>query len=366
MPDNYPFTKLVRSLPSTVPFLGPETLERRRGRTFRARIGANESAFGISPLAQKAMSEAISRISWYNDPDNFDIRNGIADHLGIPPENVGIGAGIDDLLGLVVRIFIEQGEHIVTTLGAYPTFHYHLAGFGHQAQTVPYRDGRNDLQALSDLANRTSARMVYLSNPDNPAGTWHTATEIEAFASSLPSDCIFILDEAYIEFAPEDAAPLILPILPCTIRMRTFSKVYGMAGARIGYTIADSEIISSFEKVRHHFGVNRLAQIGALAALSDRAFVNRVITSVEEGRAEYTALGEELGLPALPSATNFVTFDAGDAQRAAGILGALQDLDVFVRKPGVPPLDRCFRVTVGTAEERAFFAEALRKIVGSH
>ena len=95
--------------------------------------------------------------------------------------------------------------------------------------------------------------MVYLSNPDNPAGTWHTATEIEAFASSLPSDCIFILDEAYIEFAPEDAAPLILPILPCTIRMRTFSKVYGMAGARIGYTIADSEIISSFEKVRHHF-----------------------------------------------------------------------------------------------------------------
>ena len=119
---------LKGSLPSTVPFLGPETLERRRGRTFRARIGANESAFGISPLAQKAMSEAISRISWYNDPDNFDIRNGIADHLGIPPENVGIGAGIDDLLGLVVRIFIKQGEHIVTTLGAYPTFHYHLAG----------------------------------------------------------------------------------------------------------------------------------------------------------------------------------------------------------------------------------------------
>ena len=139
-----------------------------------------------------------------------------------------------------------------------------------------------------------------------------------------------------------------------------------MAGARIGYTIADSEIISSFEKVRHHFGVNRLAQIGALAALSDRAFVNRAIASVEEGRAEFTALGEELGLPALPSATNFVTFDAGDAQRAAGILGALQDLDVFVRKPGVPPLDRCFRVTVGTEEERAFFSEALRQIVRSH
>jgi histidinol-phosphate aminotransferase len=365
MSENYPFTRLVRGLPSTVPFVGPETLERQRGAPFRARLGANESAFGTSPLAQKAMAEAASDIAWYNDPENFDIRNGLARHLAIPAEHITMGAGIDDLLGLVVRLFVEQGDTVVTSLGAYPTLHYHLAGFGHQAQCVPYRDGRNDLQALSDLANQTSAQMVYLSNPDNPAGTWHTAAEIECFQSSLPSRGVLILDEAYIEFAPEDAAPAIVPLLPGTIRMRTFSKVYGMAGARIGYAFAEAEVISSFEKVRHHFGVNRLAQIGALTSLDDTDFVSGVIASVKEGRKEYAAIGSELELPTLPSATNFVTFDAGSAQRAVSILNALQDRDVFVRKPAVPPLDRCFRVTVGMKPERGIFLEALRRIVKS-
>ena len=365
MSKNYPFTKLVRSLPSTVPFVGPETLERRRGQPFKARLGANESAFGTSPLAQKAMANAVSSISWYNDPDNYDIRNGLARHLGIPPENVGLGAGIDDLLGLVIRMFIEQDEAIVTSLGAYPTFHYHLAGFGHQAECTPYRNDRNDLDALIDLVRKTSARMVYLSNPDNPAGTWHTAAEIETFASSLPSNCILILDEAYIEFAPEGATPPVLPLLPRTIRMRTFSKVYGMAGARIGYALAESEIIASFDKVRHHFGVNRLAQIGALAALEDQAFVDSVIASVSEGRTEYAALGSKLDLPTLPSATNFVSFDAGNAKRAVAIMNALQELNVFVRKPGVPPLDRCFRVTVGTPPERQVFSEALHQAIST-
>ena len=365
MSKNYPFTRLVRDLPSTVPFVGPETLERLRGAPFRARLGANESAFGTSPLARKAMADAASGISWYNDPENHDIRNGLARHLAIPAGNITVGAGIDDLLSLVVRLFVEQGDTVVTSLGAYPTFHYHLAGFGHQARCVPYRDGRNDLQALSDLANQTSARMVYLSNPDNPAGTWHTASEIETFRSSLPSGCVLILDEAYIEFAPEDAAPAVAPMLADTIRMRTFSKVYGMAGARIGYAFAEAELISSFDKVRHHFGVNRLAQIGALASLDDADFVAGVIASVDEGREEYAALGTELQLPTLPSATNFVTFDAGSTQRAVDILNALQNRDVFVRKPAVPPLDRCFRVTVGAKPEREIFSNALKEIVES-
>ncbi len=363
MNDPVFFTRLVRSLPTTVPFVGPETLARRSGRAFKVRLGANESAFGVSPKAQEAMRETIKRVSWYNDPDNYEIRAAVAAFHGMPFENVGIGSGIDDLLGLVVRIFMEQGETAVTSLGAYPTFNYHVTGFGGSLHFVPYRDDRNDLEALADAAAETGARLVYLSNPDNPAGTWHVSRDLEAFVDRLPEGCILILDEAYVEFATDEAVLPLDPVDPRVIRMRTFSKVHGMAGARIGYAIAAAEIVNAFEKVRHHFGVNRIAQAGALASLGDPDFVARVVEAVAEGRREYEALGRELGLPTLPSGTNFVSFDAGDADRAEWMVGTLLERGAFVRKPGAPPLDRCFRVTVGTAPEREAFAEILREVV---
>ncbi len=364
MNDLFPFTRLVRSLPETVPFVGPETLERRGGVVFKVRLGANESAFGISPKAREAMREAVERVSWYNDPDNYEIRAELAAFHGVPLANVGIGSGIDDLLGLVVRLFMEQGETAVTSLGAYPTFNYHVTGFGNRSHFVPYRDDRNDLEALGEAAVETGARLVYLSNPDNPAGTWHTSGDLQTFVDRLPSGCILILDEAYIEFAPAETAPPLDPADPRVIRMRTFSKVYGMAGARIGYAIAAAETIAAFEKVRHHFGVNRIAQAGALASLGDPDFVERVVKAVAEGRQDYEALGHELGLPTLPSATNFVSFDAGDVKRAERMMEALLERGAFVRKPGAPPLDRCFRVTVGTGPEREAFGEILRDVVG--
>ncbi|WIG60843.1 MAG: histidinol-phosphate aminotransferase [Ktedonobacterales bacterium] len=361
MADERPATtRLVAGLPATVPFVAPEAMERQRGRPFQLRLGANESTFGPSPRAVEAMRAAASEMRWYADPENYDLRAALAQHHQVSLEQIVVGSGIDDLLGLAVRAYLEPGATAVTSLGAYPTFNYHVAGYGGVLERVPYRDDANDLTALAEAARRTSARLVYLANPDNPTGSYASATALHAFRESLPDDCLLILDEAYIEFAPAEAAPPVGADDPRLLRMRTFSKAYGMAGARIGYALGTAEMMGAFEKIRLHFGVNLAAQAGALASLADADYLRGMVASVAEGRDEYTALGRELGIPTLPSATNFICFDLGDAARARSLMAALTERDVFVRMPGAPPLDRCVRVTVGMPAERAAFADALR------
>lgn len=362
MTDKREFTSIVEALPTTIPFVGPEAIERRIGRTFDARLGANESAFGVSPKAVEAMRREASRVACYNDPENHDLKMALSAHHGIRPVQVVVGAGIDDLLGLAVRMFVAPGQTAVASHGAYATFIYHVDGFGCRLVTRPYRDDVNDLDALLSAARESDARLLYVSNPDNPTGTWREAEDIERLIDALPSTCTLLLDEAYVEFAPASAIPR-MTIDPRVIRFRTFSKAHGMAGLRVGYAISDERVAQGFDKVRLHFGVNRVAQVGALASLGDMDFVCDVVERVEAGRKDYDRIGRALGLPTLPSGTNFVTFDAGHRERAEMILASLQEKGVFVRKPGAPPLDRCFRVTVGTAEERAIFEERLTLVV---
>jgi len=358
-----PFTSIVNRLPAAIPFVGPETLERARGKRFRARLGANESAFGPSPRAAAAMRAEIERVSWYDDPEGFALREAIAAHHGVDIEEVCLGAGIDDLLGIVVRLVTEPGVPVVTSRGAYPTFNYHVAGFGGVIRAVPYRDDRIDLDALAAEVTATGAPLVYLANPDNPMGTWHDAPALAAFIDRLPERTLLVLDEAYFEFAPASAGLPVEPGDPRVIRMRTFSKAHGMAGARVGYAPAARKIIAGLGKIRNHFGVNRLAQAGALASLEDEVFIAGVVAAVAEGRDEYYALAQRLGLRCIPSATNFVTIDVGGRGQARNLVRRLQDAGIFVRMPGVPPLDHCVRVTVGRPAERALFAEVFSRLV---
>ena len=195
-----------------------------------------------------------------------------------------VGEGIDGLLGYVVRLMVEPGDAVVTSDGAYPTFNYHVAGFGGTLHKVPYRDDHEDPEALFAKAAEVKAKLVYLANPDNPMGSYHTGAEIVAAMDKLPNGTLLVLDEAYIECAPKDAA---LPLLfddPRVIRMRTFSKVYGLAGARVGYALAAPDLIAQFEKVRNHFGMNRAAQAGALEALGDGDWLRSVQARIVAAR----------------------------------------------------------------------------------
>ena len=357
-----PFTRLVAGLPATVPFVAPEAIVRQTGRPLALRLGANESTFGPSPRARDAMRAAVEHIHYYADPENYELRAALAALYGVGVEHIVVASGIDDLLGLVVRGFLDSDEVAVTSLGAYPTFNYHVAGFGGRLERVHYHGDRNDLQGLADVARRTHARLVYLANPDNPSGTWHTAPDLLAFVERLPANCLLLLDEAYADFAPANALPPLDVADPRVLRLRTFSKAYGMAGARVGYALGEPGIIAGFEKIRLHFGVNLVAQAGALASLADSDYLQSVVAAVAEGRREYETLARELALSTIPSATNFVTIDTGSNARARAFHAVLAERDVFIRMPGAPPLDRCVRVTVGTPPERAAFAAVAREV----
>ncbi len=358
------FTRIVGPLPSTVPFVGPETQERMRGNPFRARIGANESVFGPSPKAVAAMAAAASDVWMYGDPENYDIRQAIAGHLGVGMENVTVGEGIDSLFGYTVRLFTEPGDTVVTSLGAYPTFNFHVAGYGGRLVTVPYVDDREDPDSLLEAAAREKPKLIYFANPDNPMGSWWTAGDVKRFIDRIPEGTVLVLDEAYNEFAPPGTVPPIDVTNPNVIRYRTFSKAYGMAGARIAYAVGEKSLISAFDKIRNHFSVNRIAQAGAVAALADNAYLAAVQSKVSAAREQIAAIARNNGLKPLPSATNFVTIDCGaDGAFAKRILDALIARDVFVRMPGVPVLNRCIRVSAGTDQQLAIFAEELPRAI---
>lgn len=354
------FVPHIAALPHLVPFVGPEAMERARARPFRARLGANESSFGPSPKAVAAMEHAARETWKYSDPESHDLIEALAAFYGIAPANVVIGEGIDGLLGLTCMMFVAPGDTVVTTDGAYPTFNFHVHAHGGALVKVPMRDDREDLDALLHAARQTRAKLLYVSNPNNPMGTHWPADAITALIDKLPTDTILVLDEAYVDTAPPGTCPALDVANPNVIRYRTFSKAYGLAGARIGYAIGERDVIAAFEKVRNHYGINRAGQIGALAAFEDQAYLATAVAKIARSRDCIADIARDNGLTPIPSAANFVAIDCGqDGAFAKRVLDALITQDVFVRKPAAPGLDRCIRVSCGIDADIDVFAEEL-------
>jgi histidinol-phosphate aminotransferase len=359
-------TPHAASLPSSVPFTGPEAMERAQGRAFRARLGANESLFGPSPQVIAAMQAAAQDVWMYADPENHDLKHALAASHGVSPHHIVLGGGIDGLLGLLCRLTLAPGTPVVTSLGAYPTFNFHVAGFGGVLTRVPYHADHEDPQALLDAARATGARLIYLANPDNPMGSHHAGPVIEDMVANLPEHALLVLDEAYADLAPEGAIPKIAPDHPQVVRLRTFSKGHGMAGARVGYAITHPDLALAFDKVRDHFGMGRVAQAGALAALADPGWIADVRARVVQARARIATIAAQHGMMALPSATNFVTVDCGrDGEYARAVLRETLARGVFIRMPGAAPLDRCIRISVGDEPALAILAEVLPQAIAA-
>lgn len=345
------------------PFIGPEQLMRETGRSSLVRLGANESSFGPSPRAVEAMASELPRISWYGDPESFALREALAAKHACRIEEIVVGSGIDELMGLVVRAYVSPGAAALTTRGSYPTFNYHVSGYGCRLVTADYcDDGNVDLDALAAAAKRESAALVYLANPDNPSGTFVGTADLVRFLDALPGNTLVMLDEAYADFVPQgDLMPLRLD--ERLIRMRTFSKAYGMAGARIGYAVAPQTTMQTLQKIRLHYGVNRNAQIGAVASLADDAFRAYVVEETSRARQDYYRIARDVGLHALESLTNFVCIDCGSAARATRVMDELLQRGVWIRKPGAAPLDRYVRVSAGTPEMRRAFEGAFEAVL---
>ena len=354
------FTPIVEALPHIVPFIGPEAMERARVRPFRARLGANESSFGPSPRALAIMRDAVDGNWMYADPENYELRSAIAKFHGVSIDNVVIGEGIDGLLGLTCQLFVVAGDRVVMTEGAYPTFSFHVLAHGGKVVDCPMRDFKEDLPGMARLAQETGAKLIYVSNPNSPMGTWSTAADLAGWISGLQKGTLLVLDEAYCDTAPVDTSPRIDVSNSQVVHYRTFSKAYGMAGARIGYAIGHVDLIAAFNKVRNHYGINRIGQLGARAALADQAYRADVVGRIARARDRISLIATQHGLSALPSAASFVAIDCGhDGAFAKCVLDGLLKRDVFVRKPAVPPLDRFIRVSCGRDEDLDVFEQAL-------
>jgi histidinol-phosphate aminotransferase len=268
----------------------------------------------------------------------------------------------------VVRLWAEQGSAVVTSLGAYPTFNYHVAGYGARLVSVPYRDDREDLTALALAARREAATIAYVANPDNPMGTWWHAGAISAFLETLPETTALVLDEAYGETAPAGTLPALDEAFferhPNVIRMRTFSKAYGLAGLRCGYALGHPDAIAAFDKVRNHFGMTRMSQAAALAALGDQDWMKSVVGKIARSRDRIALIAQRNGLQALPSAANFVTVDCGrGGPFAKTVLDGLIADGIFVRKPMAPGLDRCIRISCGPEAALDLFEDSLPRVL---
>ncbi len=311
-----------------MPFVAPEEIERRQGRPFRLRLGANESAFGPSPRALEAAAGFDA--ARYGDPKAFELCAALAARHGVVMASIAVASGIDELLGLFCRAFVAPGEGAVTTEGSYPTFEYAAAGVGARIERVPYRAFRPDLGALA--ARARGAKIAYLANPDDPTGALADPAAVAAFRSALPEDCLLLLDEAYADFVAAGSLPRFGPDDPGVVRLRTFSKAHGLAGLRVGYAIAHPDHVAALDRIRLHFGVNGPAQAAARASLADEASLARVVEGTIAGRARLAALGAALGWTPLPSATNFVLFEVGGSDRATRLVEELAQRDVFVRR----------------------------------
>ena len=352
------YTKIVEKLPSSVPFVGPEAQERNLKQLFKARIGANESVFGPSLKATLAMQNEIIKTWKYGDPENFELKHALAKKHMVEPENIVVGEGIDGLLGYLVRLLIEKGDNVVTTDGAYPTFNYHVEGFGGQLHKIPFKNDTEDLENLLKKVKETSAKILYVSNPNNPMGTINKPLDIETLVQNLPENTMLCLDEAYIDFVDPALIPNISTSIKNIIRMRTFSKAYGMAGLRVGYAIGEKNLILNFEKIRNHFGMSRVSQVGALAALEDNEFISEVVKKVTLARNRISNIALSNNCKFIPSYTNFIAIDClKDASFAKSVLENLIKKGIFVRMPYSYPQNRCIRVTVGLDSDIDLFEQ---------
>ena len=322
------------------------------------KLASNENPLGMSPKARKAVEKAIGGIERY--PDQFELIAKVAERAGVAPGQVVLGNGSNDVLDLIARVFLAPGRSAVFSQHAFAVYPLATLSAGAELIATPAKDYGHDLKAMGE-AIRPDTRIVWIANPNNLTGNFVPYAEVRAFLESVPKDVVVVLDEAYNEYiAPAERVDTAgwIKDFPNLVVCRTFSKIFGLAGLRVGYALASAEIADLMNRVRQPFNVNNLAIAAAVAALDDQAFVAESYELNRRGMVQLVEGLQRLGYEYIPSHGNFVTFRAGDA---AAINQKLLQQGVIVRPIGGYGLPEWLRVTIGTERENARFLEALAK-----
>lgn len=357
----YQFNMMIAGLKPAARLVGPREREARRGRPYVLRLGANESQFGPSPQAMNVLHSNAGSVSEYCDPTHTDLRQAIAGKWGCGIEHVAIGEGVEGLLEVFARVFVNPGDVAVSSRGTYPTLAYYVEALGGTMQYQPYLPSKEiDVSGLLHTAHRYHAKLMYLANPDNPTGNLLSAGTVRQILTNLPAGCVLLLDEAYADFV-QDPRDLLLcsEQWPALIRLRSFSKAHGIAGARIGYAIADGAFMRVAERVRQRYGVSKLSQEMAAAAFEDHAFLEHVRRQNAEALLHYQSIAERLGARYLPSHANFLAFDFESPAAANLIADGCEQHDVLVMQPNDGLLSSLIRITTAQPAARRLLEEVL-------
>lgn len=356
----------VASLTPYVPGKPIEEVEREYGVAGVAKLASNENALGPSPRALTAAREAAARVNLYPDGSAFCLRNALAARLGVEAREVFVGNGSNELIELLVRTFVLEGEEVLTSAQSFVAYKLAAQAQGRTLVEAPMKARFHyDLDALRKLLSRRT-KVIFLANPDNPTGTWFTEAELTPFLDAVPKETLVVLDEAYVEFvdAPgfQDALSLRRKY-PNLVVLRTFSKIYGLAGLRLGYGIARAEVAELVDRVRAPFNVNLVAQAAGVAALGDADHVELSRALVRRERPFLAAGLAALGATVVPSQGNFVFADF-PGRPGKEVFEALLREGVVVRPMGGYGFPTAQRVTVGLHEENEKCLAALKKVLG--
>jgi histidinol-phosphate aminotransferase len=363
--------KIVEQLPEYIRTLVPyepgkpiEEVEREYGIAHSTKLASNENPLGPSPKALAAIRAKLEELNLYPDGDCFYLKNGLAKKLGVAPEQLIFGNGSNEIIELAVRAFMRPGDQAVMARQAFVVYQLIVQAVGGISVQVPLRDYTHDLAAIA-AAVTAETKIIFLANPNNPTGTIFRRPEWEAFLAKLQKDVLLIVDEAYFEYVQDAGYPDSLkyqsedrPMLT----LRTFSKLYGLAGLRVGYGIGPREIISMMQRVRQPFNVNAPAQWAALAALDDSDHVQRSLAVNREGLEFLGGEFKKLGLEFVPTHGNFILVRVGKGQE---VFKQLLGQGVIVRPMGGYQFPEHVRVTVGTMDENRKFIAALQKVIKS-
>ncbi|MBO5684658.1 MAG: histidinol-phosphate transaminase [Akkermansia sp.] len=325
------------------------------------KLASNENSMGPSPMAVQAMQQAAAGVHIYPDGASFSLRSRVAAEHGVGFENTVVANGSSELIELLGHAFLRPGTEVIAADYAFTLYPIVAKLLGADYISIPNRDKwTHNLEAmLAAITPRT--RLVFITNPTNPVGTMVTQAELESFIERVPEHVVVAIDEAYIEFAgePTDSVKFVKAGKQVAV-LRTFSKAYGLAGARCGYAITSPEIADLLNKARSPFNVNSLAQVGALAALDDKKHIARSVNMVNQGRQAYVQFFEEKGLEYVPSHTNFILVNVGNGVE---VFRKALSRGVIMRPMAAYGLTEYIRITIGNAQENARCIEVLSELL---
>jgi len=322
------------------------------------KLASNESPLGMSPRVRAALEAALPALARYPDSNGFELKSLIARQLGLSAQQIVLGNGSNDIIELVVRTFLPPGSSSVFAQHSFAVYDLATQAAGARGIEVPARNFGHDLPAMR-AAIRADTRVVFLTNPNNPTGTSCAPEELLSFLESMPSQVLVVLDEAYTDFMPPERQPdsvAWLERFPNLLLARTCSKVYGLAGLRVGYGLMHPDVAALLNRVRQPFNVNSLALCAASAALQDTQFLSQALQLNRDGMRQITQALTRLGLPYIPSHANFVTFHVSDGR---ALFQRLLRQGVIIRSLASYGLVNSLRVTIGLPEENQRFIAAL-------